>query len=301
MATHQLIKVPAISGIAPGSAAGTVGTFNLPLGYRYHKIALVYIDGGSSPTDILLMFDDINVYKNTKSQRLHNGAELERLNTINSTINSTEYARQQIGIGAAMVQIQEIYFAEPWRKDKIDTDSRAWIVTADAGYKTFQITVKLLAAMPSTGSLVAMAWVDAPLRLPAGKVQSIKKVYRQSIPASGTSNDITTLDESDIYEMIAMKHPTGAYIASATLKRNGDLFTEDTLREVNVAHLVNQGMNPAASTTAGAFGYEIVLDADDPAANGLIAEGQSIWLQLKYSAAASGNVIALIERVGAAD
>lgn len=297
MATHQLIKVPAISGIAPSSAAGTVGTFNLPLGYRYHKIALVYIDGGSSPTDILSMFDDINIFKNTKSQRLHTGAELERLNVI----NGTQYARQQIGSGAAMVQIQEIYFAEPWRKDKVDTDSRAWIVTADAGFKTFQVTVKLLAAMPSTGSLVAMAWVDAPLPLPAGKVQSIKKVYRQSIPASGTSNDITTLDESDIYETIAMKHPTGAYIASATLKRNGDLFTEDTLREVNVAHLVNQGMNPAASTTAGAFGYEIVLDADDPAANGLIAQGQSIWLQLKYSAAASGNVIALIERVGAAD
>ena len=297
MATHQLIKVPAISGIAPGSAAGTVGTFNLPLGYRYHKILLVYVDGGSSPTDIVSMFDDINVYKNTKSQRLHNGAELERLNVI----NGSQYARQQIGSGAAMVQIQEIYFAEPWRKDKVDTDSRAWIVTADAGFKTFQVTVKLLAAMPSTGSLVAMAWVDAPLPLPAGKVQSIKKVYRQSIPASGTSNDITTLDESDTYETIAMKHPTGAYISSATLKRNGDLFTEDTLREVNVAHLTNQGMNPAASTTAGAFGYEIVLDADDPAANGLIAQGQSIWLQLKYSAAASGNVIALIERVGAAD
>jgi len=79
MATHQFIKVPAISGIAPSSPAGTIGTFNLPLGYRYHKLQFVYVDGGASPTDITAMFDDITVYKNTTAQRLHTGAELERL------------------------------------------------------------------------------------------------------------------------------------------------------------------------------------------------------------------------------
>ena len=286
MATHQLIKVPAISGIVPNSAAGTVGTFNLPLGYRYHKIVLVYVDGGGAPTDILAMFDDINVFKNTKSQRLHNGAELERLNVI----NGSQYARQQIGAGAAMVQEQTIYFAEPWRKDKVDTDSRAWVVTSDAGFKTFQVTIKLLVAMPATGALTAYAWVDAPLPIAAGKTQNLKKVYRQQLPASGTANDFTQLDEADTYETIALKHPTGAYISSATLKRNGDLFMEDVIREINVAHLTGQGMNPAASVAPGAFGYEIVLDADDPSANGLIAAGQSIWMQLKYSAAASGTL-----------
>jgi hypothetical protein len=298
MATHQLLKMPAISGIAPGSAIGTVGTFNLPLGYRYHRIDLVYVDGGSSPTDILSMFDDIVVFKNTKAQRLHNGAELERLNTI----NGSQYARQQIGSGATQVQIQSINFAEPWRKDKVDTDGRAWIVTPDAGFKTFQITVKLLAAMPSTGSLVAVAWVDAPLAIKSGMGQAIKKVYRQQIPASGISNDVTTLDESDIYETIALKHPSSAgVITSASFKRNGDVFFDDILREVNIANLTHTGMNPANSTSAGAFGYELVFDADDPVQNGLVAANQSIWLQMKYSTAASGNVVALIERVGAAD
>ncbi len=297
MATHQLIKVPAVTGIGASSAAGTIGVFNLPLGYRYHKLAFVYIDGGASPTDITAMFDDITVYKNTTAQRLHTGAELERLNVI----NGSQYARQQVNTAANMRQTQNIYFAEPWRKDKADADSRAWVVTPEAGWKTFQVTVKLLAAMPATGSLVMLAWVDAPLTIPNGKAQSIKKVYRQQIPASGTAIDITTLAAADVYETIAMKHPTTGVIINATLKRNGDLFMEDVAREDNVAHLTTAGLNPANSTTASAFGYEISLDADDPINNGLVAQGQNIWLQLRFSAAAAGNVIALIERVGAAD
>ena len=98
-----------------------------------------------------------------------------------------------------------------------------------------------------------------------------------------------------------MKHPSTGIITSASLKRGSELFHDDVAREDNVAHLVNCDMNPANSTTTGAFGYEIVLNADDPNRNGLVADGASLWMQLKFSAAAAGNVVALIERVGAAD
>jgi hypothetical protein len=301
MATKGKILLPSITGIAPGSPAGTVGTFNLPLNLRYSKIQLVYVDGGSSPTDILSMFDDILIFKGTKVQRTHNAAELDHLNSLNNQLGDTTYSRQQINTGAAMRQSLNIYFAEPWRKDKADTDSGAWNVTKANGFNTFQMTVKLLAAMPSTGSIIAYAWVDAPLPIPAGKTQAIKKVYRQQIPASGLAIDVTTLDQSDAYQVIALKNPTGAYIQQVTLKRNGDLYMDQVVREDNVAHLINLGLNPANSVTAGAFGYDIVLDADDPVNSSLIAQGQALWLHLGFSASASGNAVALIERVGAPD
>lgn len=297
MATKQKIVLPSISGIIPGSPAGATGTLNLPLNYRYANIQLVYIDGGAAPTDILTMLDDVIVYRGTKAQRIHTGPELEHLNVL----NGTQYARQQVGAGAAMRQSQTIFFAEPWRKDKADTDSGAWIATKENGFLTFQITVKLATAMPATGSLIAYAWVDAPLAIPNGKQQAIKKVYRQQIPASGKSIDITTLAAADAYQVIAMKHPSTGYITNATLKRNGDIFMDDVERADNVAALIGLGLNPASSTTNSAFGYDIVLDADDPVNSSLIAQGQALWMHLTFSEAAGGNVVALIERVGAPD
>lgn len=298
MATKQKILLPAIQGIVPGSPVGTVGTINCPINYRYANIQLVYVDGGSSPNDILAMFDDILVFRGVKVQRTHTASELDHLNNL----NGSQYARQQVNTGANMRQSLMIHFLEPWRKDKVDSDAGAWVVTPANGFKTFQITIKLATAMPSTASIIAYAWVDAPLNIPAGKSQGIKKVYRQNIPASGTSVDVVTLDESDFYQTICLKNPSGAgYITKVNFKRNGDTFFENVVREDNIAHLVNLNMNPATSTTTGAFGFDMVFDADDPTNSALQAQGQALWLQPVFNTAANGNVIALIERVGTAD
>jgi hypothetical protein len=294
--THKLIQLPSVSGIAASSAAGTVGTFNLPTGFRYHKLSLVYIDGGGSPSDVTAVVGDITVFKNTKAQRIHSAAELDRLNQL----NGSQYARQQIGAAALMRQTLPIFFAEPWRKDVTDTDAQAWNVTAEHGWQTFQVMVKLAAAMPATGSLALLAWVDEPLPY-TGKPQFIKKVYRQEITCSGLKVDFTGLDATDAYQTIALKHPTTSYIVRAALKRNSEVIHDSVERADNVAHLAVQSLNPANSITPGTFGYEIVLDADDPIRNALVAEGQKLWLQLEFAAAAGGNAIALIERVGPAD
>jgi hypothetical protein len=297
MSTKRRIILPSITGIVPGSAAGAVGTFDMPLGYRYHEIGIVYVDGTGAPTDITALIGDAIMYRNGISQRVHTSLELDHLNGL----NGSQYQRQQVGAGANMRQTQTIFFAEPWRKDKSDTDYMGWSVDAANGFNSFQLKLTLLVAMPATGSLIAYARVDAPQPPPKGGAQSVKKVYRQQIPASGLSNDVTTLDERDAYQTLCLKHPTGAYVQYATLKLNGNFVLEKQRQEDNVADLTNLNLNPASSQAAGAFGFDIVLDADDPLNSALPALGQNIWLKLDYSAAASGNVIALIERLGPLD
>ena len=298
MSTKRRLTLPSQSGIYPGSLAGTVGTWDIPLGYRYHQIDIIYIDGTGSPTDVRSLLGDVIVYRNGISERTHSALELDHLNNI----NGTGYGVQQVGAGAAMRQTLPIFFAEPWRKDKLDTDYMAWSVDANNGFKTFQIKMTLLATFPATGSLIAMARVDAPIAPPKGSAQSVKKVYRVQIPASGVSNDVTTLDERDAYQTLLLKHPTGAYIQNVTLKNGGVLILDNQNQQDNVADLVNLGLNPATSQTPGAFGFDIILDADDPLNSALpVNTATAPWLKLTYSAAASGNVIALVERLGPLD
>lgn len=303
MATKRRLVLPQISGIVPGSLAGTVGVINVPLGYRYHKFDIVYVDGGAAPLDIDAILGDIVLYKNTTDFRTHTSVELEHLNTL----NGAEYGYQQVGAGAAMRQTQTIFMAEPWRKDKADTDYMAVSADAANGWNTFQIKITLIAAMPATGSIRVYARVDDPIKPPAGG-QSIKKVYRQQIPVAGSTADVTTIDAKDAIQTICLKHPSGAgYINKATLKLNGVLILEDQNALDNQADLTGLGLTPGAGTTLGSFGYDIVLDADDPLGSALVAEKQAVWMQLAFTttatgstaAAASGSVVALIERIGA--
>lgn len=297
MATHRMIKIPSIVGLAGGATAGTVGTFNLPIGYRYHKLELVYIDSASAaPTAMTTLLDDILIYRGTEVVRTHNAAELDRLNQFNGS-QYGEKLNATGGVGYAR-RVLPIFFAEPWRKDVVDMDSKAWNVIPQNLFKTFQVTVKVAAGqtIPATGSFYMVAWVDDALPF-TGKVQAIKKVIRQNIPASGLQVDVTTLASAGGYETIAMKHPSTGFIKSVTFKRDRDIFAEEVTREDNVEHLKQQGLNPADSVTVSTFGYELSFDADDPFRNVLVAQDLPLWMQLNFSAAAAGNVVALIERV----
>ncbi len=300
MSTKRRVLLPTITGIVPSSAIGTVGTLDIPIGsgFRLHDLQIVYIDGGGSPTDVTAMFSDIGIYRNGTPQRTFASAsDLDHMNSL----NGSQYARQQVNTGANMRQTLPVFMAEPWRKDKVDTDVLAWNVCAENGWKTLQVKLKLATAMPSTGSLVCYAWIeDVPTAL-RGVAQSIKKVYTQQIPASGLSIDVTTLDQKDALQVISLKHPTTGVITKVSLKRNSDLIMDQVVREDNYAALIGKGMVPANSTTASAFGYDIVLDADDPNNSALYAQGQSLWLQVAFSVAAAGNVIAVIERIGPLD
>jgi hypothetical protein len=315
MATKRKIYLPSIANIGAGSAANTVGLVDLPLYYKYHAIGIEYVDGGASPQDIANyasgslatgvsgtpgaggLIGDIALKINTNVTRIHSAIELDHLNVVNGTI----YGRQALGAGANMKQVLVLNFAEPWRITAADRVLTAANLTPTFGVNSAQIQITLGAAMPATGSLVLYAVVEPPdTAVPTQWVS--KQVLRQQIAASGTAIDITTLPMTGYYQTLEMRNPTGACIGKATLKVNGTAIRE-LLRDSNVAELVRQGMNPANSSVAGAFGYDLILDDDDPVNSALPAGGQNFQLHLDFynvngaatAATASGNITALIE------
>ena len=228
MSTKRRVLLPTITGIVPSSPVGTVGTLDIPIGsgFRLHDLQIVYIDGGGAPTDVNAMFSDMGIYRNGTPQRTYlSSADLDHANNI----NGSQYGRQQVNTAAAMRQTMTHFFAEPWRKDKVDTDVLAWNVCAENGWKTLQVKMKLATAMPATGSIVAYAWIeDVPSQL-RGVAQSIKKVYAQQIPASGLTVDVTTLDQKDAYQLIALKHPTTGLITKVSLSRRAAMLVASTM------------------------------------------------------------------------
>lgn len=312
MATKRKIYLPSINGITASTGAGAEGLVDLPLYYRYHAIGFEFVDGHGTPgttepTDILALLGDIALKINTDVKRIHTAAELNHLNAL----NGTEYARKQIGNTTAKKQVLKMFFAEPWRKSVAQADAMAASLTPENGVNSAQISIKLAAAMPSTGSLRLFAIVDAPLAKPQNGYQLCKHVTRTSANVGGTSSDVQTLDRSGFYQVISMKNPTGAVIGKATVTLNGTVIHELD-REANIAHLQDLGLNPSDSkapeTGSGdaGYGYDLVLDDDDPILSALPADGQDLQLRLDFvsstassdaSASASGVVPLLIERL----
>ena len=166
------------------------------------------------------------------------------------------------------------------------------------GVTSAQVKFTLASAMPATGSLVVYAVVDTPTAAVPSTGFLTKQVARQQIQASGAAIDITPPLTPGFFQTVLMKQPATSNIQKATLKVNGTLFRELD-REANIADLLYNGMNPSTSTAAGAFGFDLILDDDDPVTSALPGQGNSLQLHLDFTAgtAATGNVVALIETI----
>jgi hypothetical protein len=313
--TKRKIYLPSIANIGASSAAGTVGLVDLPLYYKYHAIGFEYLDGGSTPQDIAYsavnstqggggsaggLISDIALKINSDVKRIHSAMDLDQINAV----NGTTYARQAVGSGANMKQFIAMNFSQPWRRNPADEIATAATLTPAFGVNSAQVSITLGAAMPATGSLVLFAVVEPPdITVPANGPLT-HQVQRQQIAASGTSIDITTLPQKGAYQAVHMINPTGACVGKALLDVNGTRFHSLT-RKANVAELIRRGMNPANSAAAAAYGYNLVLDDDDPLNSALPAAGQNFVLHLDFyatstaetAATASGNITAIIELV----
>ena len=311
MATHKFLKVT-ITGIAGGAAAGTEGTANIPLNIRVHKMALAYTDGqagavvtpaanynGSTDRnfnayDVCKVVGDITLYAGTEVVRIHSADELDIMNLL----NGSQYGRIQYGTAAAKRDILPIFLAEPWRKDTVDTDTGAWVITKKNGFETFQVAVKLATAIPASAKLELLVWYDEPAKILAETSgQIIKKVRRFNVPGSGTEFEFPSLPVSPAYEALHLYNPTGTSIASFTFKRGQEVFADDVKREDLTAHLVSQTMNPfnTAGLGAGFCGLQFVFDADDPRRNVLLPTGETLTVAGKYAGTSTGNVKMLAE------
>ncbi|HEV2691548.1 MAG TPA: hypothetical protein VG347_01490 [Verrucomicrobiae bacterium] len=297
MIPRKFLQAPAIDGITAGSLASAVGTMYVKPPARISKVVLKYVDGGSSPTDILSVIGDITCFKNNSEFRVHSAAQLDFLNQQ----NGTQWAYQKLGTGATQIQYLTIYFFEPWRKMTSDAESQCLIVDPSQGWNKdgLQIQIKLLAAIPSTGALTAQIYMDD--LIPNTNTQQVCKIVkRQNIVVQGTEVDYLTIPQSGKLQGINLTNPsTTGVIKSLIFKANGVTYVDEVLREDMINHLTGMGVNPPAYANTGANqqSYSYVVDDSDPIQAALALAGANPWAKIKFTVASSGTVIALLEIV----
>jgi hypothetical protein len=285
--------------------SGQTATCQLDLGKKYHIIWLI-IGYDATNTGKALgpastaneMIGEIRLLVNGKVQRRIRGRELNLLNKL----NGSQYgAKDSVDIafggalGATGYRVRlPIFLAEPWRKSNAEAALPAWNL---AGPNVSSASIEVDFLTIDTPYISGWyEWIPADSGLGA-----ITKWIRMTWGASGTSQDFNTLDKRDYYQSIHLFAPTGAYVRKAQLTADGVTIHDLIEFADNEVLLLNRDMNPETLQSYDLIGprYDLVLDADDPVNGALLANGlQEFTLHVEYSAAASGNLVAIIQRTG---
>ena len=265
--------------------AGQTATINLTLGQKIHTLWLAIGDGVGLTFDTVV--NEIRLLVNGKVQRRMLASELNAINSLNGTI----YAAQTSGTLAnpAYRTYLPIFLAEPWRKTNQEAAALAWNL---AGPTVASASLEVDIASGMTSPVISGWYEWSP---PDGGLGAITKWIRQTFGASGTEQDFNSLTRGDYYHAIHLFKPTGANVDKVRLTADGVIFQDVINALENQAMLINRGLNP--DLTEGRF--DLVLDADDPINSALPTTGvNELSLHVEYSATASGNLVALIEKSG---
>jgi hypothetical protein len=308
MLPRRMVQLPTIDGMQV-SNANAVGTIRIKPGQRLSKVVLKYVDGQATPTTDMVgansltgVIGDITCFKNGSDFRLHSAVELDYLNSQNNIPGSSEYSYQNVGSGATKAQYLTINFFEPWRATPADREAGALVIDPSQGWNAdgLEIQIKLLAALPATASLTAIAYVDSFIPN-TNAAQAVKVVKRLNITASGTVVDYLSLPAIGGLQGINLKNPaTSGTISSVIFKAANKTWIDDIPTYDSIAHLTSMGLTaPSSFAGAGAFAYSIVFDDTDPIQAALQVDGANPWLRIKSASAMSGNIVALIEAIQA--
>jgi hypothetical protein len=281
------------------AVSGQTATCNLDLGKKYHIIWLTLgydaanagIDlNPADPDDDLV--GEIRLLVNGKVQRRVRGRELDQLNQLNGAQYAAQIGTPAVDMGDSGYRIiVPIFLAEPWRKSNLEAQLPAWNLAGPT--------------VASASIEVDFNAVDTPFisgfyewSPPDGGLGAITKWIRMTFGAAGTQQDFNTLDKRDFYHSIHLFPPTGAFVNNVQLTADGVIVQDLLSYRDNEVLLTNRDMNPEAITVVSPR-FDLVLDADDRFNSALLATGlQEFTLQVKYSAAASGNLVAIIQRSG---
>jgi hypothetical protein len=274
--------------------SGQTASCNLPLGQKLHTIHLQLSDFGG--TLLAALVGEIRLLVNGKVQRRMLASELDDINASNGTI----YAAQTSGTagpGAGTPATASdyvirlpIFLAEPWRKTNMEAATLGWNL-AGPTVTSASIEVDFLSGITSPAISGWYEWSP-----PDGGLGAITKWIRQTFGASGTQQDFNTLTRADFYHAIHLFPPTGAYVDKVRLTADGVVIQDTLDAKQNQVMLIHHGMNP---DTSGTPRFDLVLDADDPINSALLTRGlNEFTLHVEYSAAATGNLVALIEQSG---
>ena len=280
-------------------AASKTALIDIPCGQRFHQIILQhgFASGTNTIAGACTNIPEIRVLVNSRVQRVMSGTQLRDMNLLNgSGYDGTGLPNTAPGVS------MPIYLAEPWRDSPADQDALAW---ASAGWQTFQIQVDLSTA--STPTLVAWAVCDDFVPA-AGTTPGICKWIRASIPAAGTSFDVTTIDRRDWLQQISLYPDSGgSYAATSVTFKRGGITLHELSQSANNALLNQNGMNPANALRTGyASGpptlpgiYDLVFDHDGLLGSAVPMDGaRDSLLSITAGTAMSGTVTAIIQRLG---
>lgn len=295
--------MPTFNSIPAAAAAGT-SFVDLPLGLTYHTLGLEYYNSQASVFDTLLT--ELRIKINGKTQRQYTAAQLSATNGLMGS------AFPVIVRGSLKYNHLVMMLAEPFRKDIGQIQLPAWNI-AGPNVRSFQLEVDWAAVGSETSKTIQGYYEAEPAR---GELGLISKVARQSLGASGTSQDFNLLglvNPRDYLQQISL-FPTGdAGVIKAQLVLNGEIVHDLLDFWQQSASLTCREMVPDASTGTGMKPrYDIVLDFDDPIVNQVAMAGiNEAKLHVEYgtvnvttgaisSSAATGTLTALITTVGPA-
>ena len=279
---------------------GKTAICNLQVGanFRYQWIQIKYQDGNASPVDILTALGDIRVkYNSGKVLRLHSAAQLDA--QING-VNGSQYLLSANGTGVGKTQTLTIWFSEPWRKSIAQQEQLALNADARNGINSLSVEVDISGSASTTCALTCIAGHDNTTD-PGNTPRAVVFVDRTQFAVAGKTINIPAgqLNGGKAYQLISLVNPsTTAFISKAVLKYGTETIHE-MLQDENIGLLKGYDMNPNTSTTAGAPGYDLVLDVADSVLDALpVANGDSLDLRLEFSTLVS-NVVTPTAGVGA--
>lgn len=287
--TKPLILMPGPNNVGSAKTA----YLDCPMGYRYHALFLEILgDTGTSngATNLPTVWvNDIRVKLGGKVQRLHTAAQLNKINSV----KGAAYAAITLGSsGASYGQMIPIYLAEPWRKDIREAEYPAW-VTGPGNQLQVELDLGTPSGTTPAPAIKVYAMVDKAAQ--PGQEQNIVKIYRNDF-ATATAIDITTMDKRDLYQSIYITKGTSATFTRAILKADGSAVSEVQAGASQIA--IMKQLNNAA----GQFDAELILDGFDPLGDGFPAANvKDFQLRVEQSAAGTGTVNVLVERLGRPD
>lgn len=281
--------------------SGQTTTCNLDLGKKYHVIWLVLgydaanagktLNPANAAND---MVGEIRLIVNGKVQRRVRGRELDQLNKLNGSqygaIDNVPIATAA-ALGATGYRIHvPIFLAEPWRKSNAEAAVTGWNLAGPT--------------VASASIEVDFNTIDTPFisgyyewSPPDGGLGAICKWIRMTFGAAGTTQDFNTIEKRDYYHSLHLFPPTGAgYVNKVQLTADGVVIHDLLTTGNNQALLKQRDLNPDVAAVPR---FDLVLDADDPINNALLANGlQEFTLHVEYSEATSGNLVVIAQRSG---
>lgn len=289
-------------------AASKTVLIDCPIGPRYHYIQIQhgFAAGTNTIAGAMANILAIRIKVNGKIQRIfgsgvaagsnQGGIELRDFNLLNCPNGSAAFDCTGVPNTAPGVTIP-IFFAEPWRDTPQDREALAWPTSR---WNSFQIEIDLGAA--TTPTLTAFAIIDAAPAVTASPF--IAKVFRQQFPAAGTQFDVAQLDKRDYLTQISLYPDSGSsqQTTEVDLRFNSQIIDEFTT-PVRVAALQHKEMSPTATGRTASM-TDVIVEHDESLTSDLLAgalnlNGASdLTLTIKASAAMSGTIIGLVEKIG---